>query len=180
MTAEEKYKAELIQSEKDHHTPTAGAMIGHILSNLHIQKNKLRQGIYAVKGVDSSFVREEFSRILREEDRLFDELSFLMLDEGEVIPTTTEEFKQYTMLTESGQLKYEESRDVLFGAAKDFDTQNLFITRGIALAEKENKYALAVFLKKLYGWMKHQIFVVQRYLGNEVSFGLSEEEDDED
>lgn len=180
MTPEEKYQAELLQSEKDHHTPTAGAMIGHILSNLHIQQNKLRQGIYSIKGAEQSFVKTEFTRIIREEGQLFDELSFLMLDEGEVIPTTTEEFRQYAMLTESGQLKYEESRGVIFSAAKDFDTQNLFITRGIALAEKENKYALAEFLKRLYGWMKHQIFVVQSYLGNDVGFGLTEEEDDEE
>lgn len=178
MNAEEKYQAELIQSEKDHHTPTAGAMIGHILSNLYIHQAKLFQMKYYLKGADQVFAQSVLSQVLQEENTLFDELNQLMLDEGEVVPTTTEEFRKYTMLQESGQLKYESSAMQLFAAVKDFDTQNLFITRGIALAEKENKYGLAEFLKKLYAWMKHQIFVFQSYLGNEVSEGL--EEDDED
>ena len=37
--AEEKYQAELVKSERDHHTPTAGAMTGHIISNLMIQQH---------------------------------------------------------------------------------------------------------------------------------------------
>ena len=34
MNAEEKYQAELKQSNLDHHQPTAAAMTGHIISNL--------------------------------------------------------------------------------------------------------------------------------------------------
>ena len=34
MNAEEKYQAELKQSDLDHHQPTAAAMTGHIISNL--------------------------------------------------------------------------------------------------------------------------------------------------
>lgn len=179
-TAAERYEAELKQSDIDHHTPTAGAMIGHIISNLAIQQTKLHQTRAYAKGADKAFITPEFTRILAEESELFDELNRLMLDEGEVIPTTTAEFQKYAMLEESGQVKYEDAATQLFGAIKDFDTQNLFITRGIALAEKEAKYALAEFLKQLYGWMKHQIFVLQSYLGNEVTTGLVEDEDEDD
>ena len=178
MNAEEKYQAELKQVDIDHHTPTAGAMIGHIISNLHIQQNKLNQSRYYLKGAAKAFADGEYVRILHEESELFDQLNQLMLDEGEVIPTTSEEFAKYSMLTESGQLKYEDSETIIFDAVKDFNTQNLFITRGIALAEKENKYALAEFLKSLYGWMKHQIYLLQSYLGNEVLTGLVEEDED--
>lgn len=178
MNAEEKYQAELKQADIDHHIPTAGAMIGHIISNLHIQQNKLNQSRYYLKGAAKAFAEGEYVRILHEESELFDQLNQLMLDEGEVIPTTSEEFTKYSMLTESGQLKYEDSETIIFDAVKDFNTQNLFITRGIALAEKENKYALAEFLKSLYGWMKHQIYLLQSYLGNEVLTGLEEEDED--
>lgn len=41
MNAEEKYQAELKQSDIDHHTPTAGAMMGHIIANLAIHSLKL-------------------------------------------------------------------------------------------------------------------------------------------
>jgi hypothetical protein len=34
MKAEEAYKAELKRSDIDHHKPTAGAMVGHIIANL--------------------------------------------------------------------------------------------------------------------------------------------------
>lgn len=180
MNAEEKYQAELKQADIDHHTPTAGAMIGHIISNLHIQQNKLNQSRYYLKGAAKDFADTEFSRILQEESELFDQLNQLMLDEGEVIPTTSAEFTKYSMLVESGQLKYEDSQVIIFDGVKDFNTQLLFITRGIALAEKEQKYALAEFLKSLYGWMKHQIYLLQSWLGHDVLTGLVEDDEDED
>ena len=176
--AEEKYQAELVKSERDHHTPTAGAMTGHIISNLMIQQHKLRQIIYYAKGVEGDFITQHFPKVLVEESKLFDQLNQLMLDEGEVIPTTSMEFTQYSMLEENGQLKYEAADTLILSTVKDFATQNLFITRGIALAEKEEKYALATFLKELYGWIKHQIFCLQSYLGNEVTERLEEEDDD--
>ena len=43
MNAEEKYQAELKQSDIDHHTPTAGAMMGHIIANLAIHSLKINQ-----------------------------------------------------------------------------------------------------------------------------------------
>lgn len=180
MSPKEKYQEELKQSEIDHHTPTAGALVGHTLSNLVIQQNKLRQLLYYVKGSEQTFVQEVFSTIIDQESQLFDELNHLMLDEGEVIPTTTEEFTQYSMLEESGRLKYEPVNDRLMETVQDFATQLLFITRGITLAENENKWGIADFLKKLNTWIKHQIFVIQSYLGHEVTEGLEEDEDDDE
>lgn len=177
MSPEEKYQQELIQSEKDHHTPTAGAMIGHILANLVIHQNKLRQIVYYVKGTERSFVQEKFPKLVTKENQLFDELNYLMLDEEEVIPTTTEEFTQYSMLEEKGRFKYETGDYLLMDVVKDFDTQLLFITRGITLAEDESKFGLAEFLKQLYAWIKHQIYSIQSYLGHEVSEGLEEDEE---
>lgn len=58
----------------------------------------------------------------------------------------------------------------------DLATQNLFVTRGITLAEKEAKFGLADFLKELYGWIKEQELVWQRYLGED---GISQLEEDE-
>ncbi len=177
--AEEKYQAELVKSERDHHTPTAGAMTGHIISNLVIQQHKLRQTLYYAKGIERDFITRRFPALLAEEGKLVDRLNRLMLDEGEVIPTTSEEFSRYSMLEESGQAKYEAADALIFAAVKDFATQNLFISRGIALAEKEQKYALAAFLKELYGWLKQQIFCLQSFLGNEAADGLTEEEDED-
>lgn len=175
MTPEEKYQQELIQSEKDHHTPTAGAMIGHVLANLYIHQNKLRQVVCYIKGVERSFVQEVFPELIVKESHLFDELNYLMLDEDEVIPTTTEEFTQYSMLEENGRLKYETGNDLLMEVVKDFSTQLMFITRGVRLSEDESKFGLAKFLKQLYAWIKHQIYSIQSYLGHEVSEGLEED-----
>lgn len=41
MTKEELYQAELKQADQDHHTPTAGAMTGHILANLWLHQQKV-------------------------------------------------------------------------------------------------------------------------------------------
>lgn len=160
--AEKRYQLELEQSEKDHKKPTAGAMVGHIISNLHIQQNKLRQINYYLKKNTEEILEIDIEKMLAEEAELFNQLNQLMLDEGEVIPTTSEEFIQYSMLKENGQLKYESSGVMLLDMGKDFETQNLFITRGITLSEKENKYALTEFLKHLYGWVMHQLFLLKK------------------
>ena len=50
MNAEEKYQAELKQSNLDHHQPTAAAMTGHIISNLLIHSLKINQANLFAKG----------------------------------------------------------------------------------------------------------------------------------
>lgn len=48
LMIDEKYAKELDKAEIDHHKPTAGAMLGHVLSNLFIENIRLTQaGIYA-------------------------------------------------------------------------------------------------------------------------------------
>lgn len=171
MDAAEKYQVELVQSDKDHHTPTTGAMSGHILANLFIQRNKLRQANYYLKGSKVAF-GGQIEGIIKKEDELIDHLNQLLLDEGEVIPTTMAEFIQYAMLEESGQLKYETMETILFTAVQDFNTQNLFVTRGIKLAEKEEKFALIQFLQSLYGWLKAQSRLFQSFIGHDTLEGL--------
>ena len=50
MTSEEQYQQELKQSDIDHHTPTAGAMTGHIIANLLIHSLKISQAKIFTKG----------------------------------------------------------------------------------------------------------------------------------
>ena len=178
MNAEETYQAERIKSEADHHTPTAAAMISHILANLFIHRVKLRQAEYYLKGSVRGFAEPKLKTMIVEEDQLFDELSRLVLDEGELIPTTLEEFTSYAMIKESGRLKYEAADYILNELVTDLSTQNLFITRGIALAEKEEKFGLAEYLKKLYTWIKHQVLLWQRYLGNDVNEEFEKDDDE--
>lgn len=178
MRAADKYQAELTQAEHDHHVPTAGAMTGHILSNLAIHRNKLIQARGYVTGAARGLSATWFAGALAEQSELFDQLQQVMLDEGEVVPTTTAEFTKYSMLEESGQLKYEDGATILAGIIADFNTQLMFITRGIALAQKENKYGLEIALKELYSWIRHQIYVVARFTDTAVV--EKEEDDDED
>lgn len=178
MNVEEKYQDEQIKSDRDHHTPTAGAMISHILANLFIHRTKLRQADYYLTGNVRSFSETKLTAMIADEDRFFDVLTQKVLDEGELIPTTLEEFSSFAMIKESGKLKYEEDVTILNEIAADLTTQNLFITRGIALAEKEAKYGLADYLKELYAWIKHQVLIWQRYLGNDISTEPEEDEDE--
>lgn len=48
---EEKYQAEVKQADIDHHTPTAGAMTGHIVANLRILDVKLHQAKWFMKAL---------------------------------------------------------------------------------------------------------------------------------
>ncbi|WP_010630905.1 ferritin-like domain-containing protein [Sporolactobacillus vineae] len=176
MTIDEQYQTELAQSERDHHTPTAGAMVGHILANLKIHRNKLSQGAYFVSGDRGPLVRRFFQGLALEEDRQFDRLAELMLDEHEVIPTTSAEFTRYSMIEESGKFKYESAPAMLEAAGKDFDTQLLFLTRGIKLAEQEGAFPLQHFLIGLQGWMNHQNRLIHAYTGTKFETAADEED----
>lgn len=176
MNPDEKIQAEQIKSDRDHHTPTAAAMISHILANLFIHRTKLRQANYYLKGHVRSFSEDKLVGMISDEDRFFDTLSQKVLAEGELIPTTLKEFSDYAMIKESGKLKYESDTVILREFITDLATQNLFVTRGIALAEKEAKFGLADFLKELYGWIKEQELVWQRYLEEDGIFQLEEDE----
>lgn len=169
--------AEVVQSEHDHHVPTAGAMTGHVLSNLVIDQIKFRQGgFYA----GSRQVKETLMTLARDEETHFMSLAELMLDEGEVIPTTTGEFTKYTMIKENAANKYEDDSTLLKIAVEDLDTQNLFITRAIKLAVKEDKPALQAGLVNLLSFNQRQIRLLQGDLGRSLFEGREEDDDDDD
>lgn len=70
MNAEEKYQAELKQSDIDHHTPTAGAMMGHIIANLAIHSLKINQASLFARGAASLFLSENAKKWLEIEGGL--------------------------------------------------------------------------------------------------------------
>lgn len=84
------------------------------------------------------------------------------------------------MLEEDGSSKYLAGEQQLFNLVKDFDTQILFITKAITLANDENWPELAANLIDLLAWIKEQIRVSQSFLGHDLKEGLYTEEDDDD
>ncbi len=180
MTSEERYEEELKQSEIDHHTPTAGAMTGHIIANLLIHRLKISQASLFAKGPAALFLTTAGTKWVNAEQQFFTTLNRLLVNNGESIPTTTADYRKFTMLAENGADKYIAGDDQLFNLVKDFDTQLLFITKAIALANQENWPELAVKLTELMRWIKAQISLAQRFLGHELREGLYTEEDDDD
>lgn len=137
MNAQEKFQAELKQSDIDHHLPTAGAMVGHIIANLLIHSLKISQAQLFAANQTNLFFNQYADEWLNKERSEFNALNQLLTANGESIPTTTHQFNEYTMLEENGADKYLAGEDQLFNLVKDFDTQTLFITKAIALAEKK-------------------------------------------
>lgn len=84
------------------------------------------------------------------------------------------------MLEENGATKYEKGNDQLFTLVKDFDTQILFITKAITLAQNENWPELSANLVELLSWIKEQIHQSQNFLNHDLREGLYTEEDDDD
>lgn len=180
MTIADRYAAEQTQTEHDHHVPTAGAMTNHILANLHISIVKFHQVRWSVKGPLAVSVRSLLNDYIATYRRQFDALGELLLDEGEIVSTTTKEFHDYNMLQEGGDKKYFAAEDQIDGLVHDADTHNLFIDRAIKLAEKEERPALASFLTDLRGTNNHIIRELQALLGKDARDGLDEEDDDDD
>ncbi|WP_099974095.1 DNA-binding protein [Lactobacillus terrae] len=174
MNATEMYNLEKQNSAENHKNVTAGAMVGHVISNLSINQNKIRQISIFHKDIDISFTNY-LNELAQNEQKYIENLSIKLISENEIIPTTTEEFLENTMLKESGSLKYEQSTTKISELIQDFDTQLMFIIRAIVLAKNEQKYGLELLLKKLYSFMKRQITTLQFQINNDVSQGLEEE-----
>ena len=98
MTSTEQYEQELKQSEIDHHTPTAGAMTGHIIANLLIHSLKISQAKMFAKGPAALFLSRIGDKWISHEQTEFAHFNQLLVNNGESIPTTTDQFKQFTML----------------------------------------------------------------------------------
>ncbi|MCM6797071.1 ferritin-like domain-containing protein [Levilactobacillus brevis] len=179
-TIEDRYAAEQAQTEHDHHVPTAGAMTNHILANLHISIVKFHQVRWSVKGPLALSVRQLLTTYITTYRNQFDALGELLLDEGEIVSTTTKEYHDYNMLQEGGDKKYYAATDQLNELIHDADTHNLFIDRAIKLAEKESRPALATFLVTLRGTSNHIIRELQAVLGNLARTGLDDEDEDDD
>ena len=180
MTSAEQYEQELKRSDIDHHTPTAGAMTGHIIANLLIHSLRISQAKLFAQGPAALFLAEYGDRWIDHEQAVFADLNRLLVNNGESIPTTTDQFKQFTMLEEEGASKYDPGANQLFGLVKDFDTQTLFITKAIALARQVSWPELAATLSTLLAWIRDQIALTQRFLGHDLRTGLYTEEDDDD
>lgn len=177
LMIDEKYAKELDKAEIDHHKPTAGAMLGHVLSNLFIENIRLTQaGIYAKSPVKCEYLRE----IAQREVEYFFKISDLLLDENEIVPSTTEEFLKYhKFITEDPKAKYWTDEALLESFIADFQAQNMFITRAIKLANKEEKFALAAGVVELYGYNLQVIRHLAGDLGKAVADFHDEDEDND-
>ncbi|QIL50752.1 DNA-binding protein [Weissella coleopterorum] len=175
-----KYEEELQRAEFEHHYPTAGAMIGHIIANLSIHSLKIKQArLFATDHAQLFFTQFAQDWYQNEQTYIW-QLSQSLRDEDELIPTTQSEIQTYTGLTEDASLKYQAGAEQLFDLIKDFDTQLLYITKGIALAQKESHFGEIKQLEQLYSWIKAQITQGQLFLGHSIKEGLYVESEDDD
>ncbi|HJA24411.1 MAG TPA: DNA starvation/stationary phase protection protein [Candidatus Limosilactobacillus intestinavium] len=175
-TPAELFKNEVKQADIDHHTPTAGAMTGHVVANLVILANKLQQAKWYVKGINATTLKELFDKLLSQAYRQKDDLGKTLIDENLIVPSVQEEFDTYTMLEENGQNKYETADWLINNFVHNYGTENMFITRAIKLANKENRPVLALALTNLLAANNHNIATLQALLGKTARDGLDEEE----
>ena len=176
---EEKFVQETKQADIDHHKPTAGAMVGHVLANFKLEEMKLIQAQLYVLGTSSQELSTLFSEYADQEARWFNKISHELVIDNEIVPSTLEEVMRYGKIYEHGQNKYLPASTMLENFAKDFDFQNMFITRAIKLAEKEEKYGLQQLLVELLSFNKEIIYQVQRLQGKTLRQDLDEEDDDD-
>ncbi|MCT3034304.1 ferritin-like domain-containing protein [Pediococcus parvulus] len=174
-TPEELFAAEQKQSEIDHHVPTAGAMVNHIVSNFTVLDAKLHQVTWYVKGLSAPAIQHVLKHLIRENRTHYDEVGELLLDENEKPSSTTAEYSEYSMIGENGKNKYFTADEMVSEAVQDYVTQNLFVDRAIKLAEKEERPALCNYMEKLRGDDNHAIRVLQALVGNNAGDGLEEE-----
>ncbi|MEQ2756436.1 hypothetical protein AAAV47_11265 [Staphylococcus hominis] len=166
LMIDEKYAKELDKAEIDHHKPTAGAMLGHVLSNLFIENIRLTQaGIYAKSPVKCEYLREiaqkEVEYFFKNSSVVLGTISFSSRSKSEILK------------------KYWTDENLLESFIVDFQAQNMFITRAIKLANKEEKFALAAGVVELYGYNLQVIRNLAGDLGKSVADFHDEDEDND-
>ena len=176
----QQYEAEVKQADLDHHKPTAGAMTGHILSNFFIFDVKLHQIKWSIKGILAEAVAPLLTELIAQNRENIDELGELLLDENEVVPTTTAEIHEYGKLAEDASFKYYDGTEMLELLAKDFVMQDLFIDRAIKLATTENRVGLADYLVDLRRYNNRMQRRIQAVLGKTAWEDLVEVDEDDD
>ncbi|GKT04332.1 ferritin-like domain-containing protein [Furfurilactobacillus entadae] len=179
MSVEEQYQAELNQAEIDHHAPTAGAMTGHVVANLSVLINKLQQIKWYIKGPARLSLVPTLTTLMKQAVQQRDDLGRTLLAEGEVTPSTTAAFTAYAMLTEDGRTKYQPAERMIDLLVHDYDTENLFITRAIKLAEREDRPGLTARLMTLLMHNQETILELQAWGGHDARSGLDDEDDDD-
>lgn len=179
-TLDAKFAAEQKQADKDHHTPTAGAMINHVLSNRMVMNVKLHQIKWFVKGPNAENYKSVIEETILENNEWFEKIADKLLDENEMPSSTIKEYTDYTFFEEHGENKYLNAEEMLDTVVQDLNADIMFITRSIALAEKEDRPSLKQLMVEMLGWNNHQIRIYQALLGKTATEGLNEDEDDED
>ena len=180
LTPQQMYEREAEQSDRDHHTPTAGAMTGHIIANLFLDILKIRQARWFAKGVTRLFLDAHAQEWISYESAMIDRLDSVLVSDSEMVPTTTAQLTEYGKLTEDPVRKYNPGADQLTDLIHDFDWQLIFVGKAIALADNEGKTALSSTLSDFREWAKRQILEAQLFLGNDPMDGLYKEVDDDD
>lgn len=179
-TLDAKFAAEQKQADVDHHKPTAGAMTNHVLSNHLVMNIKLHQISWFIKGANAENYKAVLKQTISENNQWFDKIAEQLLDENELPSSTMKEYSDYTMLEEHGENKYLNAEEMLATVVNDLVTDNMFVTRAIKLAEKEDRPYFQQVLVELLGWNNHQIRIYQALLGKTATEGLGDDEDDED
>lgn len=178
-TITEKWEAEQVQSEIDHHTPTAGAMTGHILANLRKLSNKLIQFNWYIKGPNYQSDQHLISEFRTAVDNEFISIGNRLVEWNEKPASTTAEFEEYSMITEAGENKYLSADEMLSMIVADIQTSQMFIGRAIKLANNEEKFGLTSNITNLQSLMNSYNRKFQARLGNEPLDGyLDEDEED--
>lgn len=180
LTPQQRYEQEAVQSDKDHHAPTAGAMTGHIIANLFLDILKIRQARWFAKGATRLFLQLHAAEWIKFESAMIDSLDDVLASDNEIIPTTTAQINEYGKLEEDPARKYEDGAAQLTDLIHDFDWQLIFVGKAIALADSESKTALSSTLSEFRAWAKRQILEAQLFLGNDPTDGLYKEVDDDD
>ncbi|MGR3741902.1 DNA starvation/stationary phase protection protein [Companilactobacillus sp. DQM5] len=172
------YEQEIRQSEIDHKLPTAGAMTGHIVSNLQILEQKIQQVKWYYVGINKIEFNQHLNEMILNIVSFKDKLGSVLLDELELVPSTSKEFQEYTMLKEDSKAKYLSNTQMINMIAEDIQTNTMFITRAIKLSEKENLFGLKHVLIDILEYNNREFRILKGL--NDITIVDLREEIDED
>lgn len=179
---EDKYSAEQEQAAAEHKNPTAVAMANHVISNHTVMSRKMRQAAWFVtdEGVPlrKIYLSSNLNATRELDDKYINMLGQAIIDDDGIPSSIESEYDEYAMAEEHGELKYTNNEDLIFSIVRDYDTDNLFVTRAIKLAVRDNKPHMESALTELLWFNNVQIRELQELIGHSEREGLDDEDDE--
>lgn len=141
----------------------------HVTANLSILWNKLHQYHWYVKGPHFITLHVKFEELYDKVGEWFDEVAEVLLANGIDVISTTEEYLEYSTISESKENKNLSAEEMIRDLAEDFEATSDLMGQTVEWAGEKSNVVIEDVFTSLKGDLDIEIWFLRSLLGEKVS-----------